>query len=189
MSKSERQKAISVINVALEKAYPDLKVRKTAGGYILNQLIKAGYTNDKIVPTQEEIKEDLANAAFKCRTAEGLGADEALLVAGDSPEHKVLIKNLGKDAEDIANLVPQKIILSPRDAMVFAAALEDSKGANQRLRDLMTKVRPAVHYLLSTDGPLGKVACGDERASEPISMSEEDATCPGCKEWLRKHKL
>lgn len=70
MSYADRKKAEQVIQDALKRMYPKANIRPNTGNYILNQLLKAGYTNDKIVVhvSEPEVQKELSQAVFKCRT-------------------------------------------------------------------------------------------------------------------------
>lgn len=68
MSKEHRKKAEQIIMDSIQRMYPKAKLRRTTGNYILNQLLKAGYTNDRITVHVSEIKDEIDQAAFKCKT-------------------------------------------------------------------------------------------------------------------------
>ena len=70
MTYAHRKKAEQIILESIQKMYPKAKLRPTTGNYILNQLLKAGYTSDKITVhvDEPEVKKALSEAAFKCRT-------------------------------------------------------------------------------------------------------------------------
>lgn len=70
MTYAHRKNAEKVIQEALQKMYPKAPLKPNTGNYILNQLLKAGYTNDKIVVhvSEPEVQKELSQAAFRCRT-------------------------------------------------------------------------------------------------------------------------
>lgn len=180
MSRQKRKHAENIIVEAIEKLYPDLKVRPTTGNYILNQLLKAGYTNDEISCTPEEVKEDLAQAAFACNTSE---------------------------AEDFSKLKVQPMVLSNKDFDILAKALADPPKANKKLQKLfqdikkgdaallssgprpeqnviITNVRPAVHFTVPGQEEISP--CGDANEESAVTNNDFEVTCEKCKAWLKK---
>jgi len=153
MSQKHKKDAESIINNAIEVFYPDLKVRPNTGNYILNQLMKAGYTNDKTIVDVSEIQDKLKQAVFKCRT----------------------------DTNEPSSLVPDDISLLFKDP-AFTKILEESKGENQQLRDILNQ-RPLVHLVLpGLDAPS---PCGNSDYNAPVTEHDFEVTCLGCKTWLK----
>jgi hypothetical protein len=70
MTYAHRKKAEQVIQESIQMMYPKAKLKPNTGNYILNQLLKAGYTNDKIMVhvSEPEVQKELEQAVFKCRT-------------------------------------------------------------------------------------------------------------------------
>lgn len=70
MTYAHRKEAEKVIQKSLQKMYPKAKLNPNTGNYILNQLLKAGYTNDRITVhvSEPEVQEELKLAVFKCKT-------------------------------------------------------------------------------------------------------------------------
>lgn len=69
MSKKHRKKAEQIIEDSIKRIY-NIKIYANTGNYILNQLLKAGYTSDKIIVHLDEIKDELDRSVFKCKTNE-----------------------------------------------------------------------------------------------------------------------
>lgn len=68
MSKANRQDAERIIAKAIYDLHPELKTARNTGNYILNQLLKAGYLNDRVIVHANEILDELETAPFKCNT-------------------------------------------------------------------------------------------------------------------------
>lgn len=183
MPRQDRKRAEKIIVDAIERLYPDLKVRPTTGNYILNQLLKGGFTNDKILSTPEEVVEDLSQAAFACKTEE---------------------------AEDFSKLVPQTLLVSPRDMEVLGKMLVNPPKPNRKLKELfekvnkgeaailsagprpeqnviITNIRPEVHFHGPADSPVSP--CGNDDMNAPVTEHEFEITCKACKTALRKRKM
>lgn len=73
MSLSHRNKAIDIIAHSLDRIYsqttPDLS-RKVVANHILNQLLRGGYLNEKVLVHVDEIKDELDKSIFKCKVEE-----------------------------------------------------------------------------------------------------------------------
>jgi len=70
MSLKERKNAVKIIQDAIERTYGNYVHDYSAANYILNQLLRAGYLNDKVSVTMSEALDDLDKAIFKCKVEE-----------------------------------------------------------------------------------------------------------------------
>lgn len=101
MSLTHRNKAKEVIAQALDVINGQSANHLTNANYILNQLMKAGYTNDKIVVTNEELDE--AYGPFvTCRIDESMDPNTVKLVG----EHNTV---------EIVNLAQEEIMYQSKD--------------------------------------------------------------------------
>ena len=73
MSLKNREKAIDIISTIIGwKVIPDNDnvSDKLLANHILNKLLKAGFLNDETSVHASEIREELGQAAFKCKVEE-----------------------------------------------------------------------------------------------------------------------
>lgn len=59
MSLENRQKAVQIIDKGIKSQH--------SANYILNQLLRAGFLNDKVTVHAHELKDEMDKAVFKCR--------------------------------------------------------------------------------------------------------------------------